>query len=255
MRPKTAIQGLDPRTRFLVMAACFVALLIVWDVWYLAAIGLFIILYGYLVRGLGMVLRFWWIIAVIAAFTVVVWALYLTGETPLFWIVSKESLFYGVATALKLVLMILSGIFYFTGVTPDEMAAGFSRMGVPYTVAFSFSYAMRLFPLILADTREITRIQESRGLDLKSGSIFSRFKKYIPLLTPIFLTTIRSTNNLAMALESRGFGARPSRQWYLHLRLRAIDWIVLACSVLLVGAVVALRLLGHGGIEGAVRRW
>ena len=246
---------LDPRAKFIVLVASFAGLLLVWDIRYVVSIGLVIILYGVWVRGLTHVAKFWWIIVVITIFTVVVWSLYLKGRTPLFWLVTKESLLYGVATALKLDLMICSGILFFAGVSPDEMAAGFTRMGIPYTVAFSFSYAMRLFPVILADAREIARIQESRGLDLKSGGILARFRKYVPLLTPIFLTTIRNTNHLAMALESRGFGAKRTGEGYLVLRFSARDWTVLAGCVLLLALIIALRIMGYGGFEGAVRRW
>lgn len=247
--------ALDPRTKFLVLVISFAALIITWDVYYLVSLGLLIILYGYFTGGLGLIIRFWWIISIITTFTVIIWAIYLRGETILFWVISRESLMYGIVTAIKLDLMICSSIFYFTHNTPDEMAAGFVRMGIPFPVAFSFSYAMRLFPLILADAREIARIQESRGLDLKSGSPLARFRKYIPLLTPIFLTTIRNTNHLAMALESRGFGKKRARDGYLRLVLRKRDWSLIIVSSAILVALIVLRVMGYGGVEGLARRW
>jgi energy-coupling factor transport system permease protein len=247
--------ALDPRTKFLVLVSSFAALIIIWDISYLLVIGLMIILYGYFTGGLGLVIRFWWVLLIITTFTVIIWAVYLRGETILFWIVSKQSVMYGVTTAVKLDLMICSSIFYLTRITPDEMAAGFVRMGIPFPVAFSFSYAMRLFPLILVEAREIARIQESRGLDLKSGSPSARFRKYIPLLTPIFLTTIRNTNHLAMALESRGFGRKRARDGYLRLRLRKWDWLMIIASFGILAVLVVLRVMGYGTIEGVVRRW
>jgi len=136
------------------------------------------------------------------------------------------------------------------------MAAGFTRMGMPFPVAFSFSYAMRLFPLILTGAREIARIQESRGLDLKSGSPADRFRKYVPLLTPIFLTTIRNTNHLAMALESRGFGRKRTRDGYLRLVLRKTDWVLIGIASALLITVAVLRIMGYGeGVGGVIRRW
>ncbi len=246
---------LDPRTKFLVLVSSFAALIITWNVSYLLILGLLIILYGYFIGGLGLVIRFWWAFLIISTFTVIVWAVYLKGETILFWVVSKQSVMYGVTTALKLDLMVCSSIFYLTRITPDEMAAGFVRMGMPFPVAFSFSYAMRLFPLILVEAQEIARIQESRGLDLKSGSPLARFRKYVPLLTPIFLTTIRNTNHLAMALESRGFGRRRTRDGYLRLVLRKRDWSLIIISFMILAAIVVLRVMGYGGIDEVARRW
>ncbi len=246
---------LDPRTKFIVLAASFAILIIIWDVYYLLAVGALIVLYGYSVGGLRLIVRFWWVLVIISVFTVVIWAVYLRGETILFWVVSRQSLTYGITTALKLDLMICSSIFYFTRITPDEMAAGFTRMGMPFSVAFSFSYAMRLFPLILIDAREIARIQESRGLDLKSGTPLARFRKYIPLLTPIFLTTIRNTNHLAMALESRGFGKKRARDGYLRLSLGIRDWLLIVLAFVLAAFTIVLRVRGYGTIEGVGRHW
>jgi energy-coupling factor transport system permease protein len=247
--------SLDPRTKFIVLVSSFAALIVTWDIYLLAATGLFIIVYGYFTGGLRLVVRFWWVLLIITTFTVIIWALYLRGETILFWVVSRQSVMYGVTTAVKLDLMICSSIFYFTRITPDEMAVGFVRLGIPFSVAFSFSYAMRLFPLILVEAREIARIQESRGLDLKSGGPAERFRKYVPLLVPIFLTTIRNTNHLAMALESRGFGRERAADGYLQLRLRKRDWSLMVASAAVVAAASVLRIMGYGAIEGVVRRW
>ncbi len=245
----------DPRTKFIVLVSSFAAILITWDIYLLGAMGLLIIVYGYFTGGLRLVVRFWWVLLIITTFTVIIWAFYLRGETVLFWVVSRESVMYGVTTAVKLDLMICSSIFYFTRITPDEMAAGFVRLGVPFPVAFSFSYAMRLFPLILVEAREIARIQQSRGLDLKSGSPVDRFRKYVPLLVPIFLTTIRNTNHLAMALESRGFGRKRAADGYHMMRMKKRDWSLVIVSAAIVVAVAVLRIMGHGAIEGVVRRW
>ena len=119
---------LDPRTKFLVLVMSFAALIITWDVETLVCLGLLIVLYGAFTRGLGLVLRFWWVLVIITSFTVAIWAVYMRGPTVIFWVISEESVLYGVTTALKLDLMICSSIFYFTHITPDEMAAGFVRI-------------------------------------------------------------------------------------------------------------------------------
>jgi len=66
-------------------------------------------------------------------------------------------------------------------------------------------------------------------------------KRSIPLLAPIFLTTIRTTNQLAMALEARGFGLSKERTSYQEIRFTGKDYgvfVFLALVVLLVGILV-----------------
>ena len=66
-------------------------------------------------------------------------------------------------------------------------------------------------------------------------------KRSIPLLAPIFLTTIRTTNQLAMALEARGFGLSKERTSYQEIGLKGRDYgvfVFLVLVVLLVGSLV-----------------
>ena len=91
----------------------------------------------------------------------------------------------------------------------EEIATGLARLGIPYRFAFAVSTALRLVPTIAATGSTISQAQRSRGLDLESGNVIERIRKYMPLLIPVFVSTIRSTNVFSMALESKGFGAEP----------------------------------------------
>ena len=57
-------------------------------------------------------------------------------------------------------------------------------------------------------------------------SAFERIKKYIPLLVPIFLSTIRNTNLLAQALESKGFGYKGKSTFYMMTEFRTADYLI-----------------------------
>jgi energy-coupling factor transport system permease protein len=135
----------------------------------------------------------------------------------------------------------------------EEIATGLVRLGLPYRFAFAVSTALRLVPTIAATGSTISQSQRSRGLDLESGNIFQRVRKNTPLLIPVFVSTIRSTNVFSMALESKGFGASTKRTYLLDLAMARRDWVVLAVFVLLLAAAIALRLLGYGGLEGVMR--
>ena len=78
-------------------------------------------------------------------------------------------------------------------------------------------------------------------------------RKNTPLLIPVFVSTIRSTNVFSMALESKGFGASPNRTYFLQLAMGRRDAVVLVVFALLLAAAVALRLAGYGGLEGFSR--
>jgi energy-coupling factor transport system permease protein len=135
----------------------------------------------------------------------------------------------------------------------EEIATGLVKLGLPYRFAFAISTALRLVPTIAATGSTIGQAQRSRGLDLESGNIIQRIRKNTPLLIPVFVSTIRSTNVFSMALESKGFGASPDRTYFLRLAMGRRDVLVLLVFALLLGAAAALRLMGYGGLEGFSR--
>jgi energy-coupling factor transport system permease protein len=78
-------------------------------------------------------------------------------------------------------------------------------------------------------------------------------RKFLPLLVPVFLSSIRNTNIFGMALESRGFGAREDRTFFLQMWMAAADWIVLAVAFLYLFISIGLNLAGYGDVVGLTR--
>jgi energy-coupling factor transport system permease protein len=83
--------------------------------------------------------------------------------------------------------------------------------------------------------------------------VLERVRKRVPLLIPVFVSTIRSTNVFSMALESKGFGASNERTYFLRLAMDRHDVLTLLIFVVLFAAAVGLRLAGYGVLEGFSR--
>ena len=49
------------------------------------------------------------------------------------------------------------------------------------------------------------KAQMARGADFESGNLFQKVKNMIPLLVPLFISAFRRANDLAMAMEARGY--------------------------------------------------
>jgi energy-coupling factor transport system permease protein len=197
--------------------------------------------------------RIWFILVMVGVMTVILWSIFASGETPLFWFVEREAMLYGIGIALRIDITIIAGMIFLSTTRNEEIATGLVKLGIPYRFAFAISTALRLVPTIAATGSTIGQAQRSRGLDLESGNIIQRIKKNTPLLIPVFVSTIRSTNVFSMALESKGFGASPERTYFLRLAMERRDVLVLLVFLLLLCAAAALRLLGYGGLEGFSR--
>jgi len=240
---QSPVHRLDPRTKLGLLLASFLsAVLFVTPGPLVGLLGV-LLMYGAVGRALGNLRRIWFLLLSIAAVSVVSWSIFAGGTTPLFWRVTTESLTYGVGAALKIDAMIVSGLVFLSTTRTEEMVLGLIRMRVPFPMAFAFSLAIRMVPTIIGTAVTVTEAQRSRGLDTESGGPLARLRTYVPLLVPIFLHTLRNTDQLARALESRGFGARRERTSLLTIGFHGRDAVALAAGLVVLGLFVATRVL------------
>ncbi len=249
----TFIHRLDPRTKIFILLAEFVLVLYFQNPLWLLPFSLLILLHGALARSLGNLRRIAYIMIVLVISSLVLWTLFARGTTPLFWIVTRESLLYAVDRALLMVSLITAGMVFLSTTRNEEFVIGMIRLGLPYRVGFAVSTSLRMVPTIFGSVSIIAQAQRSRGLDLDSGSLIERVRKYLPLMVPVFVSTIRGTNLFGMALEAKGFGARPKRTYYLNPEFHTTDYLIMAFLVMLLVVTTYLKIKGYGNIPGLVR--
>lgn len=193
------------------------------------------------------------LLVILSSFSLLSWSFFARGTTPLWGPIEVEALLYGLGTAMKLSCAVVASTLFLATTRNEEIATGMIRLGLPFNVAFVFSTSLRLVPTFVGTGATIVQAQKSRGLDIDTGNILQRMRKYLPLVVPIFVGAIRSTNQLSMALESKGFGARPTRSSYLVLRMRPADWGVMLLGCVLVAGFILVRFGGYGKIPGLIR--
>ena len=249
----TFVHRLDPRTKMFLLVGTFVlAFLFVNPLFGLVVLAV-VVVFGYLAKSLVNLKRIRFILVMITLVTTVLWCIFASGETPLFLFVEREALLYGIGVSLRIDTTIIAGMIFLSTTRNEEITTGLVMLGIPYRFAFAVSTALRLVPAVAATGSTIGQAQRSRGLDLDSGGVVERVRKRIPLLIPVFVSTIRSTNIFSMALESKGFGANPARTYFLRLAMTRRDTLVLLVFALLLAMALALRFTGYGGLEGFTR--
>lgn len=246
----TFVHRLDPRTKMLLLLGTFVLAFVFLDPLYLAGVMALVLLFGYFAKSLANLRRIWFILVAIAIVSTVLWALFGSGQTSLFLFVDREALLYGIAVALRIDITVVAGMIFLSVTRNEEIATGLARLGIPYRFAFAVSTALRLVPTIAATGSTIGQAQRSRGLDLESGNVLERIRNYVPLLVPVFISTIRSTNVFSMALESKGFGAGQKRTFFLRISFGWRDAVALVLFAAMLGGAIAMRAAGYGGLEG-----
>ena len=253
LEKETFFHGLDPRTKLFTLVTFFVIILYFENPLWIAPLSFLVLMHGLASRSMANLRPLRYILLVLAISSIILWNLFANGKTPLFWIIERESFFYSIGRTLVTLSLAVEGIIFLSTTRYEEFTLGLIRLGLPYRVGFAISTAFRMVPMIVASAYAVAQAQRSRGLDLDSGNIIKRVRKYLPLLVPVFLSMIRSTNTFVMALESRGFAARKARTFYLEIGFKKKDILCIACLALLFTAATYFKMAGYGVIAGLQR--
>lgn len=180
--------------------------------------------------------------------------MFFTPGTPVwhwgFVRITREGLVLAGFILCRLVLLTLVSVLLTASTSPIELTDAvsdflkpLSHVGLPSAeIALVMSIAMRFVPTILEETERIIRAQVSRGAKIGEGSLVVRMKSFIPILIPLFVSSFRRADDLAVAMEARGFRVGSRRTRYHERHFRAIDAFVLSGTVLTLAGVIAWRL-------------
>ena len=162
--------------------------------------------------------------------------------------VTTEGIVYGVMISLRLVLLILlSSLLTFT-TSPlqltdatEKLLSPLKKIGVPaHELAMMMTIAIRFVPTLLEETDKIIKAQKSRGLDFESGGVVKRLRSMVPILVPLFLSSFRRADDLALAMEARCYRGGEGRTHMKQLRLTNLDFGAAMFVVLLVAVIIFL---------------
>ena len=243
---ETWLHRLDPRTKMIGVLIVFSLSLCFNHPLFMAGVasGMFLIAISSRAHPVVWTMRY--ILILLVLFSAALWPFFVKGPTTIFsWkslTVSRESLLYGIAMGLRLATFVMAGLIFLATTRNEEITNGLIRMGLPYPVAFALVTALRLVPTFAGVGGTIVQAQVSRGLDLESKNVFGRIAGFIPLAVPMFITAIRYTNLLAMALESRGFSPVNPRTLYYVPKMKKSDWGVLSLLTCLLAVSLYIRL-------------
>ncbi len=157
-----------------------------------------------------------------------------TEETLLFHLgflnVYEEGLSTAAFMALRLVFLIVGTSMLTLTTSPIELTDGIERLLRPigktlaHELAMMMTIALRFIPTLMEETDKIIKAQEARGADFDSGNIIQKAKSLIPILVPLFISSFRRADELAMAMESRCYrgGAGRTRMKELKYSFRDV---------------------------------
>jgi energy-coupling factor transporter transmembrane protein EcfT len=243
------LHRLDPRVKLAIVAACSTVLLLWLNLILLAgsvvAIHLILLTAGYPWAKLRAV---WRALLPLLILVVLLWPVFYRAGSVVFSVgpltVTTGALQVGLATALSITSVSFVFLLWIGTTDTRELVRGFVRLGLPFSWGMSLTIGLRFIPTFAGIFVTVFEAQQSRGLILH-GNIFRRARQMIPILVASLVSAFRASEQLAMTLESRGFGASRQRTVLRDLRMRPADWIALMLTLIVAVGLGYLALV-HG---------
>jgi len=155
------------------------------------------------------------------------------------------------AASFSLRLLVFVGIAFFVSLTtmPSDLAEALvgwmkplKKIGIPVTdISLIIFIALRFIPVLAEEFDTIRKAQLIRGVDF-TGGLIKKVKKMIFLLIPVFQAALRRADDLAIAIESRGYISGADRSSFSRLRWRVADFcFILSATAISVVLFIIVR--------------
>ncbi|WP_309102993.1 energy-coupling factor transporter transmembrane component T [Microbacterium sp.] len=144
------------------------------------------------------------------------------------WTLYSGAVEIGLATGLRLgAILALALIGGLTTTGPDLVRASVQQLGVPYRIGYTALAAFRFLPRFGHELSVIRAAHRVRGHHGGRGP-FARIARGWGYIVPLLAGAIRHAERVALAMDSRAFGAHPTRTERHLVPFRARDWIFIA---------------------------
>lgn len=252
----SVVHKMDPRSKIMIMLFLMVAIFIPAGVLGYVIIGIFILLSLYLSKlNIKYALRTMKPMLWMMAFLLVINLLVIKTGTPLFsikgFIIYSDAVNQTLYIVVRLMLMVIITTVLTATTKPLDLTLGiekllkpFEKIGVPaHIIAMMISIALRFIPTLIEETQRIMNAQASRGVDLENGSIKEKIMAILSLIVPLFVSAFDRADQLANAMEARGYDPSRKRTRYKVLKMQTMDYASILLSVVVLCACIGIWVL------------
>jgi len=245
------IHRLDPRTKIIAMFVLLVCIFIPTGFYGYGVIALVLAICCLTAKlSISYIWRSFKPMLFMMVFLMIINAFFIKTGTPLFTIKSftlySGALIQTLYIVIRLMLMIVITTLLTATTKPLDMTLGIEDLLAPlqklhfptHDVAMMISLALRFIPQLLEEADRIIKAQASRGVDMENGSLKEKVKAILALIVPLFVSCFQKADDLADAMEARGYVVGAKRVRYKQLKFTGADvFVIVLVNVLLLGFI------------------
>ena len=126
----------------------------------------------------------------------------------------------------------------------EKLLRPLKKLNFPvHELSMMMSIALRFIPTLIQETDKIISAQTARGADFDNGNLIQKAKALIPILIPLFISSFRRAEELAIAMECRCYHGDEGRTSLRQLRYAGRDYGLIVFSIALCAGSVVLRVV------------
>lgn len=240
------VHDVDPRVKLLFVASSLLLLLVFKNVFILLTAVVFVHLLHWSAKIPRDKFAFVWkTLLPVSLLMFSLWVIfYPTGEPILqIWIVKITLLSIAQGLVLALRIMSMAFVVFAWLYTTDHpsLVRSLVKLKMPFEWGMVLALALRYIPTFQGMYALIAEAQQARGLNISQGTGFRRVRTMMPIFVAMVISSLRTSDQLAKAMESRAFGARGVQRTALYeIEFRVLDYVFTA---LILAAVIGLLYL------------
>lgn len=192
-------------------------------------------------------------------FIIIIQSIFTVQGTPLLKLydvalITDVGLKRGIGYLFRVMIILLSGAIISTSNTADVLK-GFSKLGMPYELAFTTSLGVRFLPILMEEIESTYTAIQLRGINIKKLRFVKRVQMTTYLFMPIIYSTIVRSKKISESVETRGFRVGDKRTSYRDIKFIRRDYMICIITLLIfVGMIYFFELRGDY-YEGFISSW
>jgi len=154
----------------------------------------------------------------------------------------REGTLYALHIGLNILNMLLSFAVFVLSTKPSEFVDELEKRGFSPRFGYIVTSVFQIIPQMMGTMNTIMDAQRSRGLETE-GNLRTRAKAFLPLISPVVMSSLINTRERAIALEVRGFGAGKKKTWLSDRKRHKGDQEITILLGLCILAAIAWRIV------------
>lgn len=252
------LHSLDPRTKIIGTMVFIISLFLsrsviaygIITICLIAIIALSKVPFSFIIKGLKPVLF-------LLIFSVGLNIFFTPGDPLIKWgffTITKEGVIFAAFIAVRLIYLIIGSSLLSLMTLPMDFTDGLERLFSPlkilrvpvHEIAMMMSIALRFIPILTEELEKIMKAQAARGADFNRGTLKEKMKSLVPIIVPLFVSAIRRSNDLAMAMEARCYHGGKGRTKMKPLCYKKGDYIAHSIFIVYIIMILCIKLYQMG---------